>query len=206
VKILAVSDRVVKGIYSSHIRKRFGGVDMVISCGDLPYSYLEYIVSMLDVPCFYVHGNHDGPIHTADGCVLDSPGGWIDLDGRTAKAKGVLMGGLEGSIRYRPDGCFQYTEAEMRVKALQLVWAMVINRVRHGRYLDILVTHAPPLGIHDGEDWPHRGFKVFLDLMARFQPRYLLHGHKHIYGLEAWQTRYQDTEVINVYPYRVIEW
>jgi Icc-related predicted phosphoesterase len=206
VKILAVSDQVVKGIYSSHIRKRFGDVDMVISCGDLSYPYLEFIVSMLDVPCFFVHGNHDGPIHTADGCVLTEPGGWIDLDGRTAEAKGVLLGGLEGSIRYRPDGCFQYTEAEMKLKALQLAWALVMNRLRYGRYLDILVAHAPPLGIHDGEDWPHRGFKVFLDLMARFQPRYLLHGHKHIYGLEAWQTRYQDTEVINVYPYRVIEW
>jgi Icc-related predicted phosphoesterase len=206
VKILAVSDRVVKGIYSPHIRERFGDVDMVISCGDLSYSYLEFIVSMLNVPCFFVHGNHDGPIHTADGCVLAEPGGWTDLDGRTAEAKGVLLGGLEGSIRYRPDGCYQYTEAEMKFKVLQLSWALVMNRLRYGRYLDILVTHAPPLGIHDGADWPHRGFKVFLNLMAFFRPRYLLHGHKHIYGPETWQTHYQDTEVINVYPYRVIEW
>jgi Icc-related predicted phosphoesterase len=206
VRILAVSDQVVKGIYSSHIRKRFGHVDIVVSCGDLPYSYLEYIVSMLDVPCFFVHGNHDGPIHTADGCVLTEPGGWIDLDGRTVESKGVLLAGLEGSIRYRPDGCFQYTEGEMTFKALQLALALAMNRVRYGRYLDILVTHAPPLGIHDGKDWPHRGFKVFLDLMDRFRPRYLLHGHKHIYGLEAWQTHYRNTKVINVYPYRVIEW
>ena len=206
MKILALSDQVVAGIYSPNIRERFGDVDIVVSCGDLPYAYLEYIVSLLNVPCFFVHGNHDGPVHTADGCVLTEPGGWVDLDGRTVEAVGVLLGGLEGCIRYRPSACFQYTEREMALKAGRLVLSMGLNRMRHGRHLDILVTHAPPFGIHDGKDWPHRGFKVFLDLMARFQPRYLLHGHKHIYGLEAWRTRYIETEVINVYPYRVIEW
>jgi len=40
---------------------RFGDVELVLSCGDLPYYYLEYIVSMLNVPLLYVHGNHDAP-------------------------------------------------------------------------------------------------------------------------------------------------
>jgi len=81
-----------------------------------------------------------------------------------------------------------------------------MNRVLHGRYLDILITHSPPFGIHDGEDLPHRGFKALLGFMTVFRPRYLLHGHKHIYGPEPSRTRYLDTEVINVYPFRVIEW
>jgi Icc-related predicted phosphoesterase len=206
VRILAVSDQVVEDIYSPRICERFRDVDMVLSCGDLPYSYLEYIVSMLNVPCFLVHGNHDHPEHTFDGRTLTAPGGWVDLDGRTLKAEGVLLGGLEGSIRYKPYASFQYTEKEMAYKVWQLTPALLMNRVRHGRYLDIFVTHAPPLGIHDGEDWPHRGFKAFLGLMARFQPRYWLHGHKHVYGPETWRTRYLNTEVINVYPHRVIEW
>ena len=73
MKILAVSDQVVKSIYSEHIRERFGDVDMVLSCGDLPYSYLEYIASMLNVPCFFVHGNHDQPEYQLDGRVLVEP-------------------------------------------------------------------------------------------------------------------------------------
>ena len=89
------------------------------------------------------------------------------------------------------------------------VWRMtpelLLNRVTTGRFLDIFVAHAPPFGIHDGKDWPHRGFKAFLGMMARFRPRYLLHGHKHVYALEACHTHYLGTEVINVYPYRVIE-
>jgi len=206
VKILAVSDQVVKSIYSSHIRERFGDADMVLSCGDLPYSYLEYIVTMLNVPCFFVHGNHDHPEYTADGRVLTEPGGCVNLDGRTVKAKGLLLAGLEGSIRYKPRAPFQYTESEMAYKVWRLTPALLMNRVLHGRYLDILITHSPPLGIHDGEDLPHRGFGALLWMMARFRPRYLLHGHKHVYGPEPSRTRYLDTEVINVYPLRVIEW
>jgi Icc-related predicted phosphoesterase len=81
-----------------------------------------------------------------------------------------------------------------------------MNRMLRGRYLDILITHSPPFGIHDGKDLPHRGFKALLGFMNRFRPRYLLHGHKHTYGTETWRTRYRDTEVINVYPFHVIEW
>jgi Icc-related predicted phosphoesterase len=206
VKILAVSDRVMKGIYSSRICERFGDVDMVLACGDLPYTYLEYIVSMLNVPCFFVHGNHDQPEYTANGRTLTEPGGWVNLDGRTVEAKGLLLGGLEGSIRYRPDAPFQYTEGEMAHKVWRLTPALLVNRVSYGRYLDILITHSPPFGIHDDVDRAHRGFKALLRFMARFRPRYLLHGHKHAYGLEPLRTRYMDTEVINVYPSRVIEW
>ncbi|MBL7066079.1 MAG: metallophosphoesterase [Anaerolineae bacterium] len=206
MKILAISDQVVKGIYSSHIRQRFGDVDMVLSCGDLPYSYLEYIVTLLGVPCFFVHGNHDHPEYTADGRTLVGPGGWTNLDGRTVEDKGVLLAGLEGSMRYKPRAPFQYTESEMAYKVWRLAPALLMNRLFHGRYLDILIAHSPPFGIHDGEDLPHRGFKTLLWFMARFRPRYLLHGHKHVYGPETWRTRYLDTEVVNVYPLRVIEW
>jgi Icc-related predicted phosphoesterase len=206
VKILAVSDQVVESIYSSRIRERFGDVDMVVSCGDVPYYYLEYIVSMLNVPCLFVHGNHDQPEHTSDGRTLIEPGGWVNLDGKVVNVKGVLLGGLEGSIRYKPRVPYQYTEKEMTYKVWRLTPALLMNRVFHDRFLDILITHAPPLGIHDGKDWPHRGFNAFLELMARFRPRYLLHGHKHIYKSDTWHTRYLDTEVINVYPCRVIEW
>jgi Icc-related predicted phosphoesterase len=206
VKILAVSDQVVESIYSSRIREQFGDVDMVLSCGDLPYYYLEYIVSMLNVPCFFVHGNHDQPEYTSGGCTLTEPGGWINLDGRVVQAQGILLGGLEGSIRYKPRASFQYTEREMTYKIWRMMPALLMNRVFYGHSLDILITHAPPLGIHDGEDWPHRGFGAFLTLMARFRPRYLLHGHKHIYRTDTWRTRYLDTEVVNVYPCRVIEW
>jgi Icc-related predicted phosphoesterase len=206
VKILAVSDHVSDAVYSGDIGGRFGDVDLILSCGDLPYSYLEYIVSMLNKPSFYVHGNHDSPEYRASGITLTEPGGWVNLHGRVAEAKGVLLAGLEGSLRYKPRVPFQYTEREMAWKVRAMTPALLMNRLRYGRYLDILITHSPPYGIHDGEDLPHRGFRAFLDLLDRFKPRYLLHGHKHVYGPEPTRTRYADTEVINVYPFRVIEY
>lgn len=205
MKILAVSDQVVKSIYSTHICERFDDVDMVLSCGDLPYSYLEFIVSMLNVPCFFVHGNHDQPEHQSDGRVLAAPGGWVDLDGRTVQSRGVILAGLEGSIRYKPAGDHQYTEAQMAFKIRRMMPALLLNRLRYGRYLDVLVTHAPPFHIHDGEDYCHRGFKSLLWFMDRFRPRYLIHGHKHVYKPEPCQTGYGDTQVINAYPSCVLD-
>ena len=110
MKILAVSDRVVESIYSSRIRERFGDVDMVLSCGDLPYSYLEYIAAMLNVPCLFVHGNHDQPEYLSSGATLTHPSGWINLDGRTTRFKGVLLGGLEGAMGHKPGASFQYSD------------------------------------------------------------------------------------------------
>lgn len=206
MKILAISDKVVDVIYSTTIKENFGDVDLVIACGDLPFYYLEFIISSLNVPCHFVYGNHDlNERLTMQGRIRIHPLGWVNLDERSVCTKGLLLAGLEGSLRYRPDGVHQYTQNEARWRALRLVPRLIANRLQYGRYMDIFVAHAPPYGIHDGPDYPHIGFQVFLALMERFQPRYLLHGHKHAYGTEPTQTKYHRTEVINVYPYRVIE-
>ena len=42
--------------------------------------------------------------------------------------------------------------------------------------------------------------------MRWFKPRYLLHGHIHLYRRNVVvQTRYCETEVINTYPYRILD-
>jgi Icc-related predicted phosphoesterase len=205
VKILALSDHVADVVYSPTVCQRFGDVDLLLSCGDLPYSYLEYAVTMLGVPAYYVHGNHDRPEYTDSGATLKKPGGWVNVDGKAVQNQELLIAGFEGSPRYKPDAPFQYTERQMRRKVLRMVPALLVNRVRFGRFLDILITHAPPRGIHDGEDLPHRGFEVFRWFMKRFRPRYLLHGHKHVYRPETTRTRYRSTIVVNVYPFTDIE-
>jgi Icc-related predicted phosphoesterase len=205
MKILCISDQVEPIVYSARARERFSDVEMVLSCGDLPYYYLEFVASMLNVPCFYVHGNHDQAEHKHDGSILSEPGGWVNLDRRTTCVRDVLVGGLEGCLRYKPGARYHYTEAEMQLRAWQMIPWLLYNRARYGRYLDILITHAPPLGIHNGLDLPHRGFQVFLWIMRTFRPRYLLHGHKHIYGQEPWQSLYLDTQVVNIHPFRLIE-
>jgi len=206
VKILTISDKVVEKIYSERIRDHFGDVELVLSCGDLPFYYLEYIVSMLDVPLLYVMGNHGKEIeYTADGREVRFPGGCINIDGRVVEVKGLLIAGFEGSMRYR-EGPFQYTEMEMAWKALQMVPQLWRNRIFRGRFLDILITHAPPHGIHDGQDLCHRGFKTFLRFIDRYEPRYHIHGHTHIYRRgKTIRTRRGETEIINTYGYQILE-
>jgi len=100
-----------------------------------------------------------------------------------------------------------YTEAEMRTNIGRLLPRLLRNRVKYGRYLDILVAHSPPFGIHDKPDLPHTGFKIFLSFLEWFKPAYMLHGHIHIYRHNTVRvSRYDETTIINVYPYFVLDY
>jgi len=207
VKLLAVTDKIVDFIYSPSLVEKLGDVDLVLSCGDLPYYYLEYIISMLNVPLLYVHGNHDPPVeYAASGLESTGPGGGINVHGRLVRERGLSVLGLEGSIRYKPRGNYQYTDLEMWRLAWKVTPRLAFQRLTTGRTLDILLAHSPPYGIHNGRDRTHVGFQSFLWLMRRFKPRYMLHGHRHIYNpLEVTETQYEETTIINIYPYRVLE-
>jgi uncharacterized protein len=207
MRFLTVSDEVVPAIYSLGIKERFPAIECVLGCGDLPHYYLEFIVTMLGVPCFYVQGNHDTDTYTEGGETLTEPRGCTAIDGRTAQIGGLLLAGLGGSMRYNADDAPQYTEREMTTRLLKLAPALMLNKLRYGRYLDIMLTHAPPLNIHNGPDRPHRGFETFLKLMDRFRPRYLIHGHIHrSYGFSnVTETRYADTLVLNTAGHRLLE-
>lgn len=206
MRILTISDKIVPSLYSAGIRSQIGDVDLILSCGDLPYYYVDYIVSMLDKPAYFVYGNHENTAeYWSNNTVMNAPGGAINLHGRTFCERGLLLAGLEGSIRYNK-APFQYTDSEMWGIIAGMIPGLLHNRLRYGRWLDVLVTHSPPRGIHDETDRAHTGFKSFLAFMRYFRPRYLLHGHIHIYRNDTiTTTRYLETDVMNVYPYRILE-
>lgn len=208
VRILALSDRVMGQLYSTKVNQFLPPIDLIIACGDLPFYYLEFLISMLDVPLYFVRGNHDNtPQYTMDGRALYSVPGGRDLHGQVAQERGVLLAGLEGSMRYRPNSPLMYSEAEMRLEAGRLLPRLLLNRLRTGRGMDILVTHSPPYRVHDRQDIAHTGFRVFLHLLRLFRPRFLLHGHIHEYRQDTIRvSRVYDTLVINVYPYRVLDY
>jgi Icc-related predicted phosphoesterase len=204
MKILAVSDQVVERVYTLAANGHFDGVDLILGCGDLPYTYLEYLMTVLKKPLLYVPGNHD-PKHGSDPRAQAEGG--ENLDQRTLHHKGILLAGLGGSIRYRPDGVNQYTQMEMRLRAAGLLPSLLLNKVRYGRSLDILITHSPPFGIHDDDTQAHRGLRAINWLLQVAKPRYHFHGHTHFYknNLEQSETVYGKTTVINIYPYKIIE-
>jgi Icc-related predicted phosphoesterase len=219
MKILCISDQIDPLVYSNTIKDRFGDVDLVLCAGDLPLDYLDFIISSLNKPLLFVFGNHhvedlrffrrDGgfsPVYTWDEAAEIRRGtGAVHIGSRIQREGGLIIAGLGGSMRYNR-GENQYTDFEMTLEIIKLLPALLFNRIFRGRFLDILLTHAPPKGIHDKEDRCHWGFKVFLTFMRLFKPKYLIHGHIHLYDISDIRvTAYQDTQVINAYSHFILE-
>jgi len=204
MKVLSISDAIVQSIYHPQIKEKFKDVDFVISCGDLPYYYQDFIISSLDKPLFFVRGNHDPELEYSEDGSVSAPCGGIDLHCRAINHNGILIAGVQGSIRYKQQGSFQYSQFEMFLHVFRLIPKLLFNRLAYGRYLDIFVTHASPWGIHDKKDLPHQGVKAFLWLLRVFKPKYHFHGHIHIYKPNtARKTLFKRTSVLNTYKYLV---
>lgn len=210
LRILVLSDRVHDSLYSPLIKSQFEDIDFVLSCGDLPFPYLEYVLTMLNVPLLYVPGNHDRPTHTSDGRTVEWPEGAVNIDGRVftlrlPHRRPLTIVGLGGSMNYG-GSTNQYTERQMRRRIAAIDLRLLGNRWGKRRDVDLLVTHAPPLGIHDGDDQCHKGFRSFLGFIQRHRPCYHFHGHVHpSYGYDAAPRRYHETEIRNVCGYELLE-
>jgi Icc-related predicted phosphoesterase len=201
-KLLCISDRVESMLHGPTLNAYADGVDAVVSCGDLPFDYLEYIVTFLGVPVYYVLGNHD-PAH--DGGKY--PGGCIPLDGRIEDAGGVVLAGLSGS-RFYSGGPNQYIDRQMKWKVLGLSARIRWRRLLGKPEPTVFVTHASPKGYGDAKDHAHVGFESFLGMADKFRPSFWLHGHVHLYGHEQKKHRVKElggTKVVNVYGHLFLE-
>lgn len=192
MKILAVADVEAKLFYDYYTPGRLAEYDLILACGDLHRSYLEFLVTMARCPVLYVHGNHDETYeeHPPEGCVC--------IDDRLYVYKGVRILGLGGSHRYNREGRYMYTEQgmEWRIRRLWL-------QIQMHKGFDILVTHAPARHLNDFDSMSHRGFECFNRLLERYRPAYFVHGHIHKnYGTSIPQrTEHGATTVINAYEY-----
>lgn len=195
VKILALSDEECGALWDYYVPGRLSGYDLILSCGDLKAEYLTFLVTMGRAPLLYVHGNHD------EGYQRRPPEGCDCIDDRLVVYNGVRVLGLGGCRRYHP-GPFQYTEAQMRRRVARLRFALW----RAGG-VDVVVTHAPPRGVGDREDPAHVGFQSLVELVERYHPMYLLHGHVHLrYDPKAVRIhQHGETQVVNVSERYVLE-
>ena len=195
MKILTVSDEECAALWDYYTPGKLKEYDLILSCGDLKAEYLRFLVTMARCPVLYVHGNHDG------GYDRNPPEGCDCIDGRLVVYKGLRILGLGGCRQYR-QGAHQYTEKEMERRIRRLRWAI---RLLGG--VDIVVTHAPPEGLGDSDDWAHRGFAALRKLLEEFHPRYLIHGHVHLsYGHQIpREMEYQGTRIINAYERYVLD-
>ena len=197
MKIMALSDVADKALWDYLDRRLLEGVELILSCGDLPAEYLSFLTCFTDAPILYVRGNHDG------GYDRKPPEGCVCAEDDIVRVCGVRVLGLGGCMRYRPGAQDMYTEREMARRCRRLCWKLH----RNGGF-DILLTHAPARGVGDMEDLPHRGFEAFLTLMDRWKPRYHVYGHVHRdYGAVGFmrERRRGETTCVNAYRRYVIE-
>ncbi len=197
MRLLVVSDEESRYIWDFFDPGFFAEVAMVISCGDLKCSYLEFLSTMIPVPLFYVKGNHDAAIRD------NPPGGCTCIEERVETYKGVRLAGLGGCLGLNPKDPLVFSEQQMSKKTVALQ-----RKIRFKGGLDILVTHAPAAGLGDGDDQFHKGFECYRSLIENVKPKVYLFGHQHkrySYTVET-PEQYNDTRIINACGYKIIDY
>lgn len=195
MRILLLADEPDVRLWDHLDRSLLEDIDLVISCGDLPASYLSFLTCFTSAPILYVHGNHDARYER------QPPEGCICIEDIIYKFNGYRILGLGGSMRYK-NGPFMYTEKEMAARIRKL-WF----RLWRNKGVDILVAHAPIQGVGDAEDLAHRGFECLRKLVEKYKPAYFIHGHVH----KSYDFRFRreqkhgDTTVVNAWTSYIIE-
>ena len=211
MKILCLADDEEYDLWdgwSKEQEKRLSDIDLILSAGDLAPDYLEFIVTMLNVPLLYVRGNHDSVYseRPPEGCI-DIDGKAVDvLVGKSGGAKVLVPGildimkgifdrspgkhfiriiGAGGSMKYRV-GDNMYTEEEMtsrlsgiQVGLMKTSVGTLIKEVPGDSPVVIFLTHSPARGHGDMDDVAHRGFECFNRYLDTGLITYHLFGHVH---------------------------
>jgi Predicted phosphoesterases, related to the Icc protein len=233
MKILCVSDQIDPLIYNQNAAKSFPDIDLILCAGDLPMDYVDFIVSTFNKPTYFIFGNHNlteyryyhknktppsaqfqyaspsaamsaghGALYAGFRVIRNKKLAYKDP--ATGKTTPLLIAGVSGSLKYN-NGLNQYTDAQMKSCLLQMAPALIYNKIRYGRYLDILLTHASPRHVHDQEDPCHKGFESFNWFISTFRPSFLVHGHIHLYDVRTERiTKVGDTTVVNAYAHCVL--
>ena len=192
MKILAIADVESKKLVDYFDPERYRDIDLILSAGDLKANYLSYVVTMVNKPLLYVHGNHDKSLinEPAEGCEC--------IDDKVYNFNGLRIAGLGGCMTYN-GGILQFTESEMSRRILK-------NKFKYRKGIDILLTHAPAFGLGDGKDQAHTGYKSFVKLLDKYAPPLMIHGHQHLnYGICERKHQYQQTIIYNAYDHMIIE-
>ncbi len=187
MRILLLADQAEPTLWEHLDKRKLEGVDLVLSCGDLPASYLSFLTCFTPAPILYIHGNHDGRYEK------NPPEGCTCIEDTIYVHDGVRILGLGGCRRYNR-GAHQYTEKQMQQRIRKLWFKLW----RHKGF-DILLTHAPAFDLGDDKDLAHRGFQSFYLLLDKYAPRLFAHGHVHqSYRHDFKRVRqYKGTQVVN---------
>lgn len=187
MKILLLADQADPTLWEHLDRKKLEGVELVLSCGDLPAEYLSFLTCFTNAPILYVHGNHDGRY------AKNPPEGCVCIEDTIYVHDGVRILGLGGSMCYNR-GAHQYTQRQMHQRVSRLRF-----KLWRSKGVDILLTHSPAWQLGDDTDLAHQGFVAFRDFIEKYHPQALVHGHVHqSYRYDFTRVReHEGTRIIN---------
>ncbi|TME02527.1 MAG: hypothetical protein E6I69_12760 [Chloroflexi bacterium] len=89
LRVLAVADEVADALYGDTLEQL--KPDVIVGCGDLPFEYLENLVSRFNGPLLYVPGNHDAALRPPDP-------DWVGLSGEGAGVGAAGCVNVDGRI------------------------------------------------------------------------------------------------------------
>ena len=229
MKILLISDTEERSLWddwTGATAERLADVGLVLSAGDLKSEYLEFLVTMLNVPLVYVRGNHDGMYDEKppEGCE-DADCKVVEVEcGNGPSRQKIRILGFGGSMRYKDEASDMYTEREMAARIKRAEKAIrrrsMIEKAmsfikpdakgageKKKAAFDILLTHAPCRGYGDMEDLPHKGFECFNELLNKYSPQLHCYGHVHReYGMIKRSIQHPSgTLLINGSGHRIID-
>ena len=101
MKLLLLADHEERALWddwNNSTAQKLSDVDLILSAGDLNADYLEFLVTMLNVPLVYVRGNHDGQYDKKP------PEGCVDADGRIVEMSRRIAGLRKAFFRDRLRG------------------------------------------------------------------------------------------------------
>lgn len=187
--VLCVSDEEDALLWSEGGTKKLKECDLILSSGDLKSEYLEYLVTISNKPLLYVHGNHD------ENYDINEPSGCVCIDDEVYVYEGIRIIGLGGSFIYKSNSKYMYSEYEMKKRIKKLK-----RKIKKVGGVDIVVAHAPIAGYGDLNDYAHKGFQCFIDLIKEYHPKYFLFGHVHARYDVKYIGYYElnGTQIINV--------
>lgn len=180
--LLAIADRPPRTPIKETLAKY--PIDAIVTLGDLAIQDIRDLETVTDIPKFGVYGNHDSGTYMPEL-------GITNLHLQTAQLGGITLGGFEGSVRYKADS---YAPMYTQQEASELIQQLPA--------VDVLISHAPPRGIHDEPEPAHQGYDALRWYIEQYHPSFLLHGHT--YPTES-VTTLGATQIVYIHEDQVIE-
>ncbi len=184
MKVLAIADRPPKQKIVDVVSTE--NIELIMTLGDLEYTQIAELGAISTVPKIGVYGNHCTPGY------LDELG-VVNLHLKVVEIDGVILGGFEGSHRYKNDPFAKmYTQEE------------VVLLMKDFPYVDVFIAHSPPAGVNDESDPAHVGFTALRQYLEEKQPKYFFHGHTYPTA-ETLVTKFGNTEIVYVSADKILD-